>query len=173
MVVKICISGLTGSGKTTISERVASDMGLLHVKNSYKDYLSENKKLTSFIDETDEEFVKNFDMKTIEMASKEDCVVSTWLSPWLIKDATLRIWLYAQDEVRVKRYMRRENIEDENDARARMLEIDRTAIEHFKKFYVVDITNHDDFDLQINTGKISIDGSVSLISSALKEKMRR
>ncbi len=168
--MKICISGFTASGKTAISEALSSKLKIKHVQNSYKEYLEGNATLSKFIDATDEEFAKNFDMKTIEMASKEDCVVSTWLSPWLIKDADLRVWIYADMDVRVKRYMGRESLNEKEGAEKRVSDTDSSAIASFKKFYNIDINEHSDFDLQINTGKISVEGAVNIISLALKDK---
>jgi cytidylate kinase len=172
MVMKICISGLTASGKTTVSEALALKMKIKHVQNSYKEHLRGNVNMSGFIDAADEKFVKSFDMKTIEMASKEDCVVSTWLSPWLVKDADLRVWIYADIGTRIKRYMERETLASEQEAGKRVSETDDSAIASFKKFYNIDINEHSDFDLQINTGKISVESAVDIISLALKDKKK-
>lgn len=167
--MKVCISGLTASGKTTVSEALARDLRITHVQNSYKAYLRDNRGLADFIDKTDEDFVREFDRRTIEMAKKGDCVVSTWLSPWLIEDADLRIWLYAPLNVRIKRYMDRENI-DGKEAERRVLEIDRSAAQSFKKFYNIDISELGIFDMHINTERSGIEDTVAIISLAMMRK---
>ncbi len=164
--MKVCISGLTASGKTTVSEALSKELGVTHVQNSYKAYLRDNRGLADFIDKTDEDFVREFDKRTVEMSNEGDCVVSTWLSPWLIKDADLRVWLYAPLDIRVKRYMARENVERERAERT-VLEIDSSATQSFKKFYNIDISELEMFDMHINTARSDVQDTVALISLAV------
>ncbi len=169
--MKICISGLTASGKTTLSEKISNELGVKHVQNSYKEYIKSHELMADFIDSADERFVRDFDRKTVN-ATSTDCVVSTWLGPWLVKDATLRAWLYAPDEIRAKRYAERHMI-GLADARELIASTDSSAARGFKRVYGIDIYDQSIFDIQLNTSTTSIRECVSVLSLMVIEREKR
>lgn len=168
-MIKICISGLTGSGKTAIAERLEKELNILHVRKeltkTFRDAVAgkdiKDPKVASIA--SDPKYATQFDDEIVKMAEGQDCVLSTWLGPWFIKDATLRVWLDASVEERVRRVYNREKTAMP-DAIKFMEEKDKLTVKNFKKDYNINIMDHEVFDLEINTEKFSIEETVALIS---------
>ncbi|MCL4380812.1 cytidylate kinase family protein [Candidatus Marsarchaeota archaeon] len=170
-MIKICISGLSSSGKTTIGNMISEKLGLLHVNHSYKHYAKSNDELLDILKKSNEKFVKNFDAGIVEAAKKGDCVITTWLGPWLVKDATIRIWLEAGINERAKRYAENNNIAPKT-AEEFLRTKDLLTIAEFKTVYNIDIMEHSFFDLCINTEKVGTDDIVDIIEMLAKNKRK-
>src|SRR3989338_1997406 len=108
----ICISGLTGSGKDTVAGLVAKKLGLPHVNPTFKTYAKEKGlSLLEFQKEnSDGKFDREFDAKLLAEVAKTggNCVVSTWLGPWIIKQADIRVRLHAPVRTRATRIAKRD-----------------------------------------------------------------
>ncbi len=180
-MVKICISGLTGSGKTTFGELLAKELGIAHITKartqSYSAMSNELKrtkdKELSIGQMAVPKYAKGFDREVAKEAAKSDCVVSTWLSPWIVKGATLRIWLYCSFKTRARRKAKQLGM-SMTKAMAYVKEKDAYAERSFKKIYGIDINNHDIFDLEMNTEKLDHKETVAIVSmlSMLRDKKR-
>ncbi len=168
-MIKICISGLSSSGKTTIGNIISEKLGILHINHSYKHYAKSNDELLDILKNSNEKFVKAFDSGIIEAAKKGNCIVTTWLGPWLVKDATIRIWLEADIMERARRYAKNNKI-SVKDAEEFLRTKDLLTITEFKTIYNIDITEHSFFDLCINTERVSADEIVSMIEMLTKNK---
>ncbi len=170
--MKICISGQSASGKTTVGAMLAKYLGIKHVELSYKRDANSNRELLGILKESKAKYAKSFDDEVRSMA-RGNCVITTWLSPWIVKGSTLNVRLYADESVRAKRVMKRERI-----GRAAALryvrEKDKLTIAHFKKVYGINVTDDLKFDIEINTGKMETRRAVAIIALAamLKEKNR-
>jgi predicted cytidylate kinase len=174
-MLRICISGLSSSGKTTIGEALAKDLGIMHITKykleSFKKHESEIKKLV--IQTADKKYADAFDKEVAALAGKHNCVVTTWLGPWLVKDATMRIWLSASVEERAKRHAGDMGISVDK-AKAYIREKDELTVNAFKEIYSIDVKDHAFFDMMINTERLNLDESVSIISMLAvgKENLR-
>lgn len=169
--VKICISGLTGSGKTTIAGIVAKKLGYPLISLSYKDFA---KNVVEFAKENinNKNLAKSFDGKVAEMAEKEkNCVVSTWLGPWVVKGC-IKIWLYTDLDTRIKRIAEREKISIKK-AKEYIKEKDDAAIKHFKKVYNINVLDHENFDLILNTSNLPKEKVADIIVCFIKAKTSR
>ncbi|MEW5902410.1 MAG: (d)CMP kinase [Acidobacteriota bacterium] len=152
----IAIAGMSGSGKNTVGELVAKMLKLRAVEYTFKDYardmgidLMEFQKMAR----EDETIDRGFDKRVVADAKKGKCVVTTWLGPWTVKKADLRVWLDAAEETRAKRIAKREKM----SARAALAHLktrDSDNIARYKKLYGVDITDKGIFDLIIRTDHI-------------------
>lgn len=171
--MKICIGGLGSSGKTSIGEMLSKELNIEHISESYKksangdeDLLSMLKKLQK---DKDTEYAKKFDNEIIKKAEGKDCVITTWLSPWLVKDATLRIWIEADIEERARR---RAKLNGMNYADAlKFIEVyDKTNAEYFKGLYGIDIHDHSIFDASLNNGKLTQKQIIEVIALLALEK---
>ena len=87
----ICISGLSGTGKNTAGELLAKQLGCRQIQFTFKDEakargisLMELQKLADKNPGLD----KEFDERLVREASKGNCVVTTWLGPWMVKKPT-------------------------------------------------------------------------------------
>lgn len=159
---------MSNSGKTRIGDEISDQLNIVHIKPSYKHYTKNNEELLKSIEISDKKFAKDFDEKIIKLAKENNkCIVTTWLGPWLIKDATLKIWLEASFEERAKRCSLK-NLIPISDSKEFLEKKDKFSISGFKKMYNIDIMDHSLFDICINTEKIKIKKIVEIIISLIK-----
>ena len=171
-MIKICISGLSSSGKTTLGDILAAKWKINHINHSYKHYSKTNEELLEILKQSNKKFVKAFDKKIIDAAKKGDCIVTTWLGPWLIKNATLRIWLDGGIKERARRYALKSNVKLK-DAEEFLKSKDLLTINEFKNVYNIDIMDHSFFDIIINTEKISTSNILNIIDLLAKRKTQK
>ena len=164
----ICISGLSGCGKNTVGDLVAKKLGFRTVNPTFKTLAKKEKiSLMEFHRKAEKEHSidRKFDDELRRQAARGNCVVTTWLGPWMIKDADLRIWLHATREERAKRVAGREGW----SAEQALLHITERDSENHKRYmdvYKIDIYDHSGFDLVLNTGKLAPDESAEIIAKA-------
>lgn len=176
-MMKICLGGYTSSGKSTVGQAIAKELNVAYITKemtpTYKSLVSQGvdpvKDRNIF---SEAKYASRFD-EDIRIIAREtdDCVVTTWLGPWFIKDATLKVWLNAGETVRAERTALREKLslpEAMNFIKAK----DANNVKNFKKDYNIDITDHSTFDIEINTEKFSVNELASMIAaiSLIKEK---
>lgn len=170
----ICISGFCATGKNTVGNFVAEALGLRLVAPTFKDLAAaEGISLMEFqkkaANSKDGEIDKKFDRELRRQADAGNCVVTTWLGPWMIENANVRVWLYAPDKVRAKRLAGREKISEE-EALMHIKKRDADNVARYKKVYGIDITRHDKFNLMLNVEKISAQEAAEKIVQAIKKK---
>jgi len=123
--IVICISGMAGSGKSTVAKKIAEKYGLkyysggdalkaLALEEGYKPYRRgwwENKEGLNFLEkrEKDPKFDKAVDEKLLEFAKQGNVVLDSWTMPWLLKEG-FKIWLEASPQKRAERIARRDAI---------------------------------------------------------------
>ena len=114
----ICISGLAGTGKSTLSKKLAEKYGLRYFSGG--DVLKELAKQEGydvsvqgwwespqglkFLNEriNDPKFDKAVDDKLLEYAKQGNVLLDSWTMPWLLKEG-FKIWLEASFEKRAAR----------------------------------------------------------------------
>lgn len=182
-MLRICIGGLSGSGKTTLGEYIAKELKITHITkrglDAYKkleeDVKTSGDSQLEMIQTADKRYADAFDKEVVELAAKTDCVVTTWLGAWLIKDPAVRVWLSASFDERVKRFANDHKMTIEN-AKDYVKKKDELTCSSFMDLYQIDIKNHSFFDMMINTEKTSLEESAALISLLAlgkdKEKFR-
>ena len=154
----IAIGGFTGSGKNTVGEFLAKELNFNLVCPTMKDLAK--KEGISLIEfqkraEKDHNIDIKFDQLLKDEASKGNCVVTTWLGPWMLQ-ADLRIFLNAPPIVRAERIMPRDNLTLEQ-ALKHIKERDAQNKRRYKKIYKIDIEDNSIFDLVINSQKLNKD----------------
>jgi CMP/dCMP kinase len=121
----ICISGLAGTGKSTLSKKLAEKYGLRYFSGG--DVLKELAKQEGydvsvqgwwespqglrFLNEriNDPKFDKAVDDKLLEYAHQGNVLLDSWTMPWLLKEG-FKIWLEASFEKRAARVAVRDGI---------------------------------------------------------------
>jgi len=168
----ICIAGLSGSGKNSVGNLVAEKLGLRVVNPTFKTLAKSAKMdLLDFHRKAEKEHKidTDFDARLIADASKGGCVVTTWLGPWMIKNADIRVWLYAPSSARAKRVAGRDGM-PLADAARHIEERDESNRARYLEIYKIDIYDHSGFDLVINSERFMPGQSSAIIAQAAIEK---
>ncbi len=173
----IAIAGMSGSGKNTVGETVAKRLGLRAVEYTFKDYardmgvdLMEFQKMAS----EDPRIDKEFDKRVVKDANRGNCVVTTWLGPWTVKKADLRIWLDAGEVTRAKRIAKREGI-SAKAALSHLRKRDRDNVNRYRQLYGIDIRDRGIFEMIIKTDKIppeDIADAIILTAKSVRKSKR-
>jgi CMP/dCMP kinase len=169
----ITIAGLSGSGKNSVGAIVAKRLGLRLIDPTFKTLAEERRMdLMEFHRKAEKEHSidRDFDAQLIDATKAGNCVVSTWLGPWMILNADLRVWLSASQHSRAQRISGREGMAQEQ-ALAHIAERDASNRTRYLDIYRIDIYDHSDFDLVVNTEKFRPEQSAEIIVQAAAEKM--
>jgi cytidylate kinase len=166
----IAISGLTGSGKNTLGELLAKELGYRLVCPTFKDLAEkEGISLMEFQEkaEADPDIDRKFDAVLKEQASAGDCVVTTWLGPWMV-DADLKIRLSAPAETRAKRIADRDTMTPD-EAVKHVNERDGSNRARYMKLYGIDIYDESVYDAVLDSGQNSPEELLKLVMDMMKE----
>ena len=166
----ICISGMAGTGKSTLSKKLAKKYGLKYYSGGdalkalakAEGYSSsvegwwESPEGLKFLKErgSDPKFDKTVDDKLLEYAQQGNVLLDSWTMPWLLKEG-FKIWLLASLEKRAARVAVRDKISvaqafkvlEEKEARTKVI---------YKKLYgfVLD-EDFAPFDLVLDTDNLN------------------
>ncbi|MGQ9641307.1 MAG: (d)CMP kinase [Candidatus Bathycorpusculaceae bacterium] len=121
----ICISGMAGSGKSTVAKKLAEKYGLkyysggetlkqLAAEKGHKPFKRgwwESDEGIRFVQEREKNprFDETVDKKLLELAQQGNVILDSWTVPWLLKKG-FKIWLEASLEKRAERIARRDKI---------------------------------------------------------------
>lgn len=168
----ICISGLAGSGKNTVGELVAKKLNLDEVKLSFKDEARREKVDLMKVQKEatkDESYDRELDREIVRRAKKGNCVVMTWLGPWIVKNADLRVWLNVSERERAKRVAKRDRMSLKK-ALEHIRKRDENNRRRYKRYYGIDIMDHSIFDLEINSDVFNPQQIASIVIKAAEAK---
>ncbi len=171
--MRIAISGHSGCGNSTATTNVGKALQLKIVNYTFRDLARD---LSVNFEELHKEAASNLiydyltDLTLIRNAvSNENIVIGTRLAAWLM-NAELRIWLHAPLEARASRINRRETEKESSYEQVlyKTLKRDEQNRKRYLRLYGLDIEDHSDFDITINTEKLTADQVSSLIVAAAK-----
>ena len=167
--VVICISGMTGCGKSTVAKKLAAKYGLDYISGGDTlKLLAQEEGYTSdvtgwwetaeglkFLEQRmgDPAFDKRIDEKMLEFAKHGNVVLDSWTMPWLL-EVGFKIWLEASPKVRAKRVVTRDNISQKEATKA-LTEKDERTRQIYKNLYGFDL-GHDlsPFNLVLATDEL-------------------
>ncbi len=138
--VVIAISGLHGVGKTSQARRLAEWLGLRHVSGGLKfRKLAKSKEMTltelSSIAEKSDEIDRSLDGSMVEEGNGGNVVVDSLLCTWFLKDiATVKIFLFAPEQVRIQRIALRDK-KAYKEAYEETITRESSELNRFRKFY--------------------------------------
>lgn len=167
----IAVSGLGGSGKDTLGRALAKELGLRVVCPTFKTLAKdEGISLMEFQEKAknDPEIDRKFDEALKREAAAGDCVVTTWLGPWMV-EADYRVWVIAPLEVRAGRLAKRDGLSFE-EALSHLKERDRSNRERYLGVYGIDILDIEGFDLAVNSGQQTPEELVGIVLEGMKQK---
>ena len=109
--IKIAVSGKSGCGNSTVSRLLAEKLGLKLINYTFHDMAEEaGIPFEEFCRraENDPSYDYALDDRQIRLAQNGGVVLGSRLAVWLLKDADLKVYLYAPAEIRSGRVHRRE-----------------------------------------------------------------
>ncbi len=170
--LRVAISGKSGCGNTTVSSFLASKLSIPCVNYTFKNLGAELGLSVKEIMEkarTDFSFDKTVDTRQVELANKSSCILASRLAIWLLKNADLKVYLYASSDVRAERVHKREGGNFEV-LKAFTETRDSEDTKRYKELYSIDNNDYSFVDLLIDTGNLQPEHIVKLIIDALLEK---
>ncbi len=151
--IVICISGMTGCGKSTVAKRLAEKYGLKYISGggALKTLAVESGYNPAEVGwwETDEgmkflqnrtensRFDKAVDEKLLKLAKQGNVVLDSWTMPWLLKEA-FKVWLEASSDVRARRVAERDSI-SVREASGLLTKKDESTKIIYKRLYGFDL----------------------------------
>lgn len=172
--LQIAISGLSGCGNTTVSKKLAYRLNMPLVNYTFKDIAQElNIPFKEVVEKakTDFSYDHMVDSRQILLASSQSCILASRLAIWLLKNASLKIYLQASAEERARRIQKREG-GDLNEVTAFTKMRDENDSQRYKKLYGIDNTDVSIADVIVDTTNLNPDQIVdSIIKELLKQEL--
>jgi len=171
--IVVCISGMAGTGKSTLSKRLAKKYELKYysggdaLKELAKDqgYNSssrgwwESPEGLSFLEKREKNltFDKAVDDKLLDYAQQGRVLLDSWTMPWLLKTG-FKIWLVASVEKRAERIAKRDRIPI-NEALRVLKEKEARTKAIYKKLYGFTLgEDFEPFNLVLDTDALNAEG---------------
>ena len=170
--LRVAISGKSGCGNTTVSKLLAETLNVNMINFTFRTLAEEvGLSLAEIIEKakTDDSFDIAVDTRQVEMAKADSCVLGSRLAIWMLKEADIKVYLYASDEVRAKRILNREGGSLEEIASFTRMRDEQDST-RYKKLYDIDNNDYSFVDLEIDTSLYNPEEIVEQIISLLVEK---
>lgn len=150
----IAVWGFTGAGKNTLGKRIAEKLNYRLVSPTFKD-LAEKEGISLMELQRKAEKDHNIDKKFDELLKEEvaggNCVVTTWLGPWMV-DADVKIKIDVSEDERARRISGRDNMSLE-EALEHVKERDENNKKRYYDVYGIDISDESVFDVVLDGRK--------------------
>ena len=173
--MRITVSGLPGSGTTSLSRYLSERHGfcMISAGEVFRQLAKEHAMgLAEFgrLAQENPEFDKMIDARQKEIAEqRDDIIVEGRLSGWMVTDADLRIWLFAPIDCRVKRIVFRDQIADEKTAELITLERETCEAVRYQSYYNIDINDLSVYQIALNSAHWDVEGLGAIIDSAIMQ----
>ncbi len=155
----ITVSGLSGSGKTTVAREIAKvfKLKIINAGDLLRKYARQNK---MSLDKTSKSFPAlidcEIDKMTLKLAQKGGHVIVGRLSAWVAGEwADCRIFVQSNKKIRDKRIAQRDNLSI-SAAGISVTERDKRDRDRYQKLYKIDLKNKAVYNLTIRNNKITL-----------------
>lgn len=172
----LTISGLHGTGKTTVGKLIAEKLGIRYYSTgqAFRDLAKEmNLSLEEFTNhvESNPDIDKKLDQRIIEIAQEDNIIIDSQLSAYILESiADFKILLTCPLEIRVKRMADRDSASYGIQLKETLIR-EKSELERFNRLYNIDLDDSEKitqlYDLIINTENMTIDEIVEKILSTL------
>ena len=172
--MRITVSGLPGSGTTSLSRYLQEKIGydMISAGEVFRGLAKEhNLDLAAFgkLAESDPEFDKMIDLRQADIArSRDNIIVEGRLSGWMVPEADLKIWLTAPISCRVKRIVFRDHVADETTAQKITLEREACEAHRYRSYYSIDINDMSPYHLVLNSERWPVAELGLIVETAIK-----
>lgn len=170
--LRIAVSGKSGCGNTTVSTLLSQALGVTLINYTFRQLAAEKGMTLAQVIEsakTDDSYDMYVDSHQVELAKKEPCVLGSRLAIWMLKEADLKVYLYASDEVRANRVFTREG-GDLKQIKEFTAMRDSEDSRRYKKLYDIDNNAYSFADVIIDTSKYTPEQIVRQILDELKKR---
>jgi len=170
--MRITISGLAGSGTTTVAELLSKElsMDVISAGEMFRAIAKEKSlQLGEFnkLAENNDDFDRGIDEKQGEEAMKrENVIVEGRLSGFFVPHADLKIWLKAPIEIRARRVAGREGMAYE-EALAAMKNREQSEHKRYDQYYGINLDDLSIYDLVMDSSRWRGNGIVAMILVAV------
>ncbi len=171
--MRITVSGLPGSGTTSLSRYLADRHGftMISAGEVFRQCAKEhNMELAEFgrLAESDPAYDKMIDARQKEIAEQKDnIVVEGRLSGWMVDKADLKIWVFAPVNCRLKRIVFRDQIADMETAKAITLEREHCEAVRYRQYYDIDINDLSIYHIILNSERWGIEDLGTIVDTAI------
>ncbi len=175
--MKITISGTPASGKSTAAKLLAKRLGYKHYSMGDLQRNIANEKgidivELSKVESKDDSYDRMIDEKQVRIGKeKKDFVIDTWLGAKFIPDA-FKVFIDAGLDIRAGRRLHHQRPEDDYDdletIKAKMAEREKNNRERWIRYYGFDYTKESNYDLFIDSSRLSPKEVVSKILEHIK-----
>jgi len=171
--MRITISGLAGSGTTTVAELLSKElsMDVISAGEMFRAIAKEKSlQLGEFnkLAENNDDFDRGIDEKQGEEAMKrENVLVEGRLSGFFVPHADLKIWLKAPIEIRARRVAGREGMAYE-EALAAMKNREQSEHKRYDQYYGINLDDLSIYDLVMDSSRWRGNGIVETILVAIE-----
>ena len=155
--MRVGISGLPGSGKTTVARGLSEVFGLEYFSmGSIFRGIAGERDITleelSRISETDSSMDAQIERTQVEILKRDDVILDSRLSCWLMHKENIpgmKVWITAPIDVRANRICRREKASPE-EVRINIERRELSEKRRYMKYYGIDLTALSIYDIIIN-----------------------
>lgn len=170
--LRVAISGKSGCGNTTVSTLLSEKLGVKLINYTFRQLAAEKGLTLAQVIEnakTDDQYDVYVDNHQVELAKAEPCVLGSRLAIWMLKEADLKVYLFASDDTRAGRILNREGgdlqqIKDFTSMR------DSEDSKRYMKLYNIDNNKYDFCDMIIDTANYNPEHIVDLILAELTKR---
>ena len=171
----VTLSGLPGSGTSTVARTVAAELGLDHLDGgtAFRAMAAEaGLSLAEFaaLAEGDEAIDRALDDRLTDRARAGDVLLESRLAGWLATRSdlpALRVWISCDHVERARRVAGRDG-HDHPEALAHNDERERSERARYQRYYGIDLTDLTIYDLVLDSERASPDELASAIVEAAR-----
>lgn len=171
----VTVSGLPGSGTSTLSEALAAALGVEHLDGGqvFRSMAAERgSDVHAFgrMAEADPRIDIELDARLAARAAEGDVVLESRLAGWIATHEGLkavRVWIRCDDDIRARRVAGRDGLEpDEAAAQNRTREASEAA--RYRSCYDVDIADLGPYDLVLDSTATGVDDLLARVLAAAR-----
>lgn len=178
----ICISGMAGTGKSTLAKKLAQKYGLKYYSggdalkalateegcNVSNNGWWESPEGLAFLRqrENDWKFDKAVDDKLLEYAQQGNVLLDSWTMPWVLKTG-FKIWLLASIEKRAERVAQRDKITVKDALRILKEKENRTKVIYQKLYGFTLGEDYAPFNLVLDTDNLNAEEVFQVLCKVL------